>query len=294
MAQSVQYTDITGEWIFEKNYKSDKATLDHCLIKNRYDNGTVFILAQNPAGEIRVALHFPHENLIPKKSYPVELLIDDQKILETTALVITPSILALPLPSSPELMGKIATGNSLTISGPEDMVQFTLKGTAKATKQLESCLDKTASKKEDFVHLPQWLKEILVKIDMSDIRTIEIDNSQNLPLDYAWVSPEIFGGVKIIPFSKENTTPDTIIPYYLSVVEKLCPGDFISEPGEKKRNQTTEFKPYDLVCSANNKDAITSLLFGIEENLVTVFFFESNANGKSLQKRNELLSILAP
>lgn len=294
-AQGVQYTGTTGEWVLEKNYHSDTRIIDHCLIKNRYDNGTTFILAQNTLGNYRLALHFPHNNLVVDKAYDVDILIDDKNLATVTALVVTPSILAIALPQQTAIIEQIGRGNTLTIAGPKDMVQFALKGTANAIKKLKSCTI-TATTQESYIQemprLPQWLEKILTRIHMTDIKTIQIDNNQNLPLDYAWVTPDLFGGVKMIPYNREATSSENVINQYINIVERLCPNDFLTEPVASQKTKMTEFKPYDIVCSTGNGDTITSLLFGIEQNLITVFFFEGNAQGKSLEKRNSLLNVL--
>lgn len=294
-AQSVQYTEPIADWVFKKNYRGKTKEIDHCLIQNRFDNGTTFILAKNTDNIYRLALQFPHENLVLQKSYSVDILIDDKKYATATALVASPSVLAIALPNNPAMIKKIGRGNTLTISGPKDMVQFALKGTAKAVTQLNGCNGKTTpppavSKKFD--RLPLWLENILVNIKMTDIKTIQIDNNQNLPLDYAWVSPEIFGGVKMMPYDNTKQDSKDLVQNYINIIEQLCSGDFLAEPSASRKTNTTEFQPYDVVCSNDVGDTITSLLFGIEEKMITVFFFESNASGKSMEKRNALIKIL--
>lgn len=292
-AQGIQYTVPNGDWILEKTYRGDTNKIDHCLIKNQFDNGTTFILAKNTDSLYRLALQFPHNNLAADKSYTVDILIDDKKYTTATALVATPSILAVALPNNPTMINQFGRGNTLTISGPKDMVQFALKGTASALKKLNNCVGKTTSTPiQKSNRLPLWLESILLNIKMTDIKTIQIDNNQNLPLDYTWVSPEIFGGVKMISYDRTIKSSDNLIEDYIGIIKQLCSGDFLADPSASKNTNTTEFKPYDIVCSTGSSDTITSLLFGIEEELLTVFFFESDANGQSIEKRNSLIKIL--
>ncbi len=292
-AQGIQYTETIEDWVFEKNLRPNSQEIDHCLIKNRYDNGTVFILAQNPAGIYRLALHFPHENLKPRQSYKLDLIVDDQKPLSTMAVVATPSILAIVLPSHPTLIEDIARGNILTMQGPKDIVQFQLKGTANAIRQLKNCAVKTTQSVPPTPEFPSWLQTILVQMDMTDIKPIFIDNNQNLPLDFAWVTPNIFGGTKTIPYDKTNTTAKQIMDQYLGAIRQLCPGNFLYDTLNKKSVYNTEFIPYDIVCSTQEEDTITSLLFTIEEEMMTVFFFEGDAQGEALKKRDQLLNIIS-
>lgn len=122
-----------------ENAKDDKTgSLQHCLIKNAFDNGTLLILAENHEGLQRLAIHFPEDVLQPNILVDLTLQVDKQDVFPVEGITSTPRVLAMNVPQAfPDQLRK---GNILRIRGPEDEIAYQLNGTDKAVQALRDCV----------------------------------------------------------------------------------------------------------------------------------------------------------
>ncbi|MDB5478473.1 MAG: hypothetical protein JWM96_968 [Alphaproteobacteria bacterium] len=135
---ALQITKPIYSWKTESQNDENKGTLNHCLVKNMYDNGTVLMLAENTDGVRRLALHFPQDKMESGQHFDLTAQIDKRDVFPVEAIAITPRVMTVAIPSSlPDQMRK---GDALYLRGPNDQVVYQLKGMDGAVSALHDCI----------------------------------------------------------------------------------------------------------------------------------------------------------
>ncbi len=140
---ALQIAKPVYQWRTESDIDKKTGTLNHCLVKNMYDNGTVLMIAENAQGVRRLALHFPQDKMAPGEHYDLTLQVDKRDVFPAEAVAVSPQILTIGIPDV--LPDQMRQGQALYLRGPNDEVVYTLEGANGAVMALQDCIETSKS-----------------------------------------------------------------------------------------------------------------------------------------------------
>lgn len=125
-------------WKTESATDEKSGAMQHCLVKNAFENGTLLLLAENYDGLQRLAIHFPEDVLQQGILVDLALQVDKQDVFPVEGMTSSTRVLAMNVPDA--FAEQLRKGNVLYIRGPEDEIAYQLHGTDKAVQALRDCV----------------------------------------------------------------------------------------------------------------------------------------------------------
>lgn len=134
-----------GSWYAEVHFDKKKK-FESCSIAATYRSGmaVMFRIGRDFAWDVN--LHKPLWSLKIDSTLPVELKVDDQTPITSTAVVTDKNLITIPLEHSDRAASLLRRGKVLTITAGKASVIFDLKGTYVGISRLAQCVAKHLSK----------------------------------------------------------------------------------------------------------------------------------------------------
>jgi hypothetical protein len=276
----------------------DKDKFNYCLMKAEFNNGLSLAIALSGKQEVNIGIGVPKAGFSKEDKHPMTVKIDDLYTRNAVALAAEPELLIVPMGADKKMFDALRRGKTLTLTGPEDRSVFALKNTAKAFQQLQLCVDvgtgkikpeqiaaqqQAAQQKQAQAQpakklkpgeFPPSLKGLLVKSGLKKLELVTIKDPSKAPVDFAWRTQGVFGGMRERPVPKEATI-EKMSEILESGYKKQCDGMFNAKLGDIENYSGIKIRKADIACQMKEHNAYVALFFYITDTgLFTMFMHE--------------------
>lgn len=267
--------------------KDDKGKFNYCLMRAPYDNGLSLALALSPKGELNIGVQVPKAAYGKEDKFPMVVAVDGKLQRQRVAVPVNEELLLTPMGPDKELIAAIRKGNVLSMKGPEDTAFFKLKGTSKAFSNLQQCVDvgtgkvkaptqaaanaPKGGKKGGF---PPGLLQLLKDSGLSDVEPLDVPDPTKSPVDLAWRTNGVMGGLRERPVPKEETI-EKMSDLIEGSFKKQCSGTYNVTNGEIEKLPGMLLRKADVSCQMDKHMVnVSLLLYRTDEGLFSMFMHE--------------------
>lgn len=288
---------LKGDWQVGM-IKDDKGAFGYCLMRGVFNNDLSLAVALSPKQELNLGVGVPKAGFAKDEKHQMIVSIDKLFKKGAVAVAAEPELLIMPMGNDKNLVTSLRKGKVLVLAGREDEARFSLSKISKALDGLKQCVDvgtgkiKPSEAKTDAPaadkkgkqgkagQFPQGLKDMLVKAGLSDLEIVPIKDPSKAPVDFAWRTAGVFGGMRERKVPEEAT-----IEKMTDILEKgykgQCNGTFENKLGEIEDIGGIKMRKADISCQMKEQHAYVSLFFYLTDTKIFSFFMhETNAEGK--------------
>jgi invasion protein IalB len=277
--------------------KGDKDKFNYCLMKAEFNNDLSLAIALSGKQEVNIGIGVPKAGFGKEDKHPMTVKIDDLYTRNAVALAAEPELLIVPMGADKKMFDALRRGKTITLTGPEDRSVFALKNTAKAFQQLQLCVDvgtgkikpeqiaaqQQAAQKQAQAQparklkpgeFPPSLKGLLVKSGLKKLELVTIKDPSKAPVDFAWRTEGVFGGMRERPVPKEATI-EKMSEILEGGYKKQCDGMFNAKLGDIETYSGIKIRKADIACQMKEHNAYVALFFYLTDTgLFTMFMHE--------------------
>lgn len=277
--------------------KDPKGNFGYCMMRAPYSSGLSLAVALSPKQEINLGIGVPKGGFGKEEKHQIIVGIDKIYKKGAVALAADPELLIMPMSADKDLMSALRKGKMLILTGREDESRFSLAGIGKALDGLKQCVDvgtgkikapaappaqeaKAEGKKPAPGSFPPALKNMLLKAGVKDLQVVAIKDPSKAPVDFAWRTQGVFGGMRERPVPAEAT-----IEKMSEVIEKgyksQCQGMFANKLGTVEDIGGVKMRTAEISCQMKEGLAYVSLFFYLTDtHLFTLFLHETSGTNK--------------
>lgn len=286
---------LKGDWQVGM-IKDDKGAFGYCLMRGVFNNDLSLAVALSPKQELNLGVGVPKAGFAKDEKHQMLVSIDKLFKKGAAAVAAEPELLIMPMGNDKNLVTALRKGKVLVLAGREDEARFSLSKISKALDGLKQCVDvgtgkiKPSEAKADAGDkkgkqgktgsFPQGLKDMLMKAGLSDLEVVPIKDPSKAPVDFAWRTAGVFGGMRERKVPEEAT-----IEKMTEILEKgykgQCNGTFENTLGEIEDIGGIKMRKASISCQMKEQHAYVSLFFYLTDTKIFSFFMhETNAEGK--------------
>lgn len=283
--------------------KNDKGEFNYCLMRADYNNDLSLAIALSPRQEINIGVGVPKGGFSKDEKHPINVKVDAAFGKDAVALAAEPELLIIPMRDDKKLYDALRRGKTLTLTGAEDRSVFALKNTDKAMKGLQQCVDVGTGKlkpptpaeakagqqqkqQQQAEHklkpgeFPPSLKGLLVKSGLKDLEILSIKDPSKAPVDFAWRTQGVFGGMRERPVPPEATI-EKMSEILEQGYKKQCNGMFSATTGDVEAYSGIKLRKAEIMCQLKDHMAYVALFYYLTDNhLFTMFMHEGDGDKK--------------
>lgn len=264
----------------------------YCMMHAPYDNGLTLAVALSPKGEVNVGVQVPSASFKSTDKFPMTITIDKNIKRERPSIAATPELLLTPLGPDKEVLTGLRKGSVLGMAGPQDTAYFSLKGTSKGLTRLQECVDagtgkakpvaeKKTAKSGKAPEFPPGLMQLLQESGFNDIQIVPIDDPSKAPVDFAWRTNGVFGGVRGRPMPADVTI-EKMTDMIESGFKNQCKGTFTASMGEIESATGMKLRKGEISCKMEKESIdVALLLYLTDAKVFTMFMHEAPLEKKA-------------
>jgi hypothetical protein len=273
--------------------KDPKGQFGYCLMRAPYDNGLSLAIALSGKQEVNIGVQVPGASYSKDEKFPMVVAIDDKLKRERVAVPVEADLLLTTMGADKDVLAGIRSGKILSMKGPEDTAYFSLRGTSKGLKELQKCVDtgtgkikpekvSKAATKGKKLAFPQGLMQLLQQAGIKNIEVVDIPDPTKAPVDLAWRTDGVFGGLRERPVPKDATI-EKMTDVISEGFKSQCEGMFAFKPTEVEALSGLKLRKADVSCQMG-KETITValLLYLTDTNLFSMFMHEGHGDKKDI------------
>ncbi len=271
---------MVGPWTTVAVNDPGTSAFAYCAAEADFADGITLGFARSPEGALNVALGYADPVLEAKRTYTVELVLDDGQPIPIEAFAPEPDILVLPTGQDRALHARLGRASLLAVEGGPQRLRLRLEDADAALAGLERCV-RAASAPSGIEALPEAFRPLVRAAGIEDIRVMPVRDDPAAPIDAAFLAGSLFGGIKQLEPVEDEIAFAEVMLDYIDQLELRCPGEFeadlglpiTSEAGAAELSLATAR----LGCLHNQRATIAGLLFFQQGGPLNVIFLESPA-----------------